>query len=91
MLNLLAVVEHGRVVIEALPGKDMPIIEASWIGYQMPLTDNRGLVTHLLQKFGEGLLATIESPTVVIKETIEMAVLACQNHSSAWTTNRIGN
>src|SRR5262249_7351439 len=43
--GLLAVVDHGRVVVLALAGKDVPVIEPGRIGDEVPFADHGGLVT----------------------------------------------
>src|SRR5262249_47339523 len=43
VLNLLAVMDHRRVVVDALAGQDVPLVEAGGIADQVPLADDRRL------------------------------------------------
>ena len=84
----LGVDQHGVVVV-ALPGQHVPVIEALGIGAQVPLADHRGLVADRLQQLGEGLLVAVELVPVV-HEPVLVAVLAGQDDRAARTTDRVG-
>ena len=77
------------VVVAALPGKNLPVVEANGIGFQMPFADDRGVIAALLQCLGDRPLARIEVVAVAHK-AVFVAVFAGENRCSRRTTNRIG-
>ena len=67
---------------------DFPMIEAHRIRLQMPLSDHSGVVTALLQRFGDGPLTLIKR-IAVAHESVLVTVFPGLDHSSTGTTNRI--
>ncbi len=76
VLNLFAVANHGRVVVDALAWKDVPMVEASWVGHEMPFADERGGIAGLLEQFWKGGLLSIEAAVGVVVEAVSMGILA---------------
>ena len=74
-LFFLAVIDKVRIIIISLSSQNIPIIETGRIGCQVPLSDNSGLITGLLQQLRECLLATVKTFCIVGK-AILMAMLA---------------
>ena len=73
MLDLFAVVDHGRVVVGPLPGQDVPVVEAGGVGDEVPLADHGRLVAGALEELGEGGLRAVEAAVVVVVEAVEVA------------------
>ncbi len=67
-----------RVVIIALPRKYLPVIEACWIGRQVPLADNCRLITDVLHQFWKCRLRPIK-PVSVPQKAINVTVFAGQD------------
>src|SRR5215471_2930866 len=65
-LNLFAVPDHWRVVIAALAGEDIPIIEAGWVSDQVPFADHGGLVPGGLQQFWKSGLRTVKAAIDIV-------------------------
>ena len=74
-LYFLAIVDERRIIVVALSGQDVPVVEAGGIARQMPFAHDASLVAGLLQQLWEGLLAAVEG-TRVVGESVFMAVLA---------------
>ena len=77
------------IVIRALPGKNLPGVETLRSAFQMPLAEQGGLVSALLQQLWKGALVRVEAIAVVHK-AIFMAMFAGENHRPARTADRIG-
>ena len=80
-LHGLSIVDEGGIVVVALTGEDVPIVEACWVAGEVPLADDAGFVAGLLQQFWKGLLAAVKSARVV-GEPILVAVLAREQTGS---------
>ena len=91
VLHLLPIVDHRRVVIDPLPGQDVPLIKARRVAAQVPLADDCGLVSRCLQQLREGHLRSIEHAVRVVVKPVEVVVLARQDTGPARTTDGIGN
>src|SRR5690606_39288618 len=52
--------DERRIVIQALPGQNIPVIKAGRIALEMPLADDGGVITGLLQCFGDRPLTAVE-------------------------------
>ena len=76
---------HGGVVIGALPLQHFPEIKSCGITFEVPFPDHGGLITLLLQKFGECLLLTVKSLTIG-ELSVQVAVFSGQNYRPAWST-----
>src|SRR5262249_7414646 len=83
----LAQFDKVRVMIFSLPGKDVPIIETSWIAGQMPFPDHAGVIAGLLQHLRNCRLAAIK--TIEHSDAVDMAVLAGQNGRATGRANRV--
>ena len=66
---------HGWIVVRALPHQNFRIVVSLWghVRAEMPFAHHRGGVACLTQKFGEGLLRSIEFVSVNQK-TIGMRI-----------------
>lgn len=56
----LGVVDVVGVVVLTLAGEDFIVVEAGGVGLEVPFADEGGLVTGLLEAFGEGDLGAVE-------------------------------
>ena len=81
---------HWRVVIGSLPQKNSPFVKTSRISLQVPFSEYGCLISFFLQKFGKGLLRSVE-PVTICHEAVQMAVLSCQNDGAAGSAYRVGN
>ena len=88
-LNLLAVIDHWRIVISTLAGKDIPIVIADRVGHEVPLSDDGVGVTRFLKKLGESLLTAIELAIAVVVEAVEVGVLAGLNDGTHGSTDGV--
>ena len=71
------------VVVVALSGDNLPIVEARRHALQVPFTHNSSLITCRLQQLGEGLLRIVEYRTwLIVGKTVCVAVLT-RNHTGA--------
>src|ERR1700754_5151187 len=59
--DLLAVLDHRRVVIESLPRQDAPVIESDWVADEVPFSDQGCRVTSIFEQFHKRRLRTIEA------------------------------
>jgi len=66
-----------------------PLVEAGRIGAEMPLTENGGRVTRLLQQLRKGLLSPVET-AVIGFEAIDVAMFAGQHTGATGTADGIG-
>ena len=82
--------EHG-IVIVALAGEDVPVVEPRRVAHQVPFPDHRRLVPPGLQEFREGLLAAVEVAVLVVREPVGMAVLAGQQAGPGRTAQGVGD
>ena len=64
-----------RVVVTALSGQYFPIVEANWVGTEVPLSDHCGLVARFFHQRRKRKLRGVEA-IAVSQEAIEVAVLA---------------
>ena len=74
--HLFPVPDEDGVVIVALAGEDVPVVEARGIAHQVPFAHHGRLVAARLQQFGQGLLAAVEDAVFVVGEAVLVAVLA---------------
>ena len=89
VLHLLAVPDHRRVVVHALPRQDVPVIEAGRIADQMPFADQGRRVAGLLQQLGKRLLRAVETAVAVVVEAVDVRVLAGQDRRPARPADRV--
>ena len=93
-LALYGVVVHcyevGIVVI-ALSRHYFPVVETSREAFQVPLSDDCGLVTSLLKQFRHGLLRAVEYASSIVGKSVGMAVLAGNHAGAAGTAQRVGD
>ena len=81
---MLAVFPKVGVVVVALfvlTAEDAPMVETLRFADKMPFTNHCGLVSGLLEKFGECLLVTVEC-TCVIGKTVFVAEFAGEDTST---------
>ena len=89
VFHVLAVVDHGGVVVDPLPRQDVPLVEAGRVGDQVPLAENGRLVTGRAEQLGEGRLRTVEAAVGVVVKTIQVGVLTGQDRCAAGTADRV--
>ena len=83
-------IKHWRVVVWSLANKNVEIVVSLRSGFQVPLTNHGSLVARCIKKFRESLLIPIEGVSVPDK-TVEVAVLASLDNSTARTTNTVSD
>lgn len=66
------------------------MIESRWIAYQVPLSDDRSLIADFLKKFWKSCLRAIKA-TLIVDESVFVAVPACQDDRSRGAANGIGD
>ena len=81
-------VVEGRIVVDALPGQDVPVVEARRVAAQVPLADHGGVVAGLLQHLRHGRLRTVEA--VEDRHAVQVAVLAGEDRGPARRADRVG-
>ncbi len=79
---------HIRVVILTLAGQDIKIVKTGRVTLEMPLADERRLVTRLTQEFGISLLRSIELNRIV-PDPVEMAVFSGENGRPARSADAV--
>ena len=79
---------HVRVVVRTLPGQHFPSVESGRGCLQVPLAEYRRLVPGRLQELRKRLLGSVE-PQSVVENSVQMAVLAGQDHGPARSANRV--
>ena len=88
MLDRTIAGQHVRVVIGTLTPQYVEVVKACRVGAEMPLANNRCLVTSSAQQFGHVLLLAVE-PIAVARESVQVAVLSGQDRRSRRPANRI--
>ena len=88
-LHLAVRREELRLVVVALPGQHVPVVEAGRVGLQVPLADQRGLVAGALQPFRDVVLRPVEE-VAVVAHAVRDAVLARQDHRATRRADRVG-
>ena len=63
-LDFLSIPFHPWVVIGTLAVQNLITIESGWVGLEVPLSDQGGLVSNLAQKLREGDLRAVEDASV---------------------------
>ena len=89
LFDLLAIVNHGRIVIRALTRKNVPVVIADRIGHEMPFADDRIRVTRFLQQFGKGLLHAVEPAVAVVVEAVRVRIFAGLDDSAHRAADRV--
>ena len=84
-----AVLDHRRIVVHALTGKDLPEVEAGRIRAEVPLADDRGLIAGLLQQLREGDLRTVEPGIGVVRKAVQVAVLSGEDGRTRRPADRV--
>ena len=64
-----------RVVIVALCGEDVPMVETGGTAHEVPFTDQRGLIAGFLEQLGHGLLRAVEDAVLVVGKSVFVGVL----------------
>ena len=72
MLDALAILDHWRVIVDALAGEDVPMIETGRIAPQVPFADDRRRITGRLQQFGKRGLSAVEPGIRVVVKPVAM-------------------
>ena len=89
----LAHLDHLGVVVEALAGQHIPVVEAGWVVdaavAQVPLADDGGLVAGGLQQLGHGNLAPVKRRGEG-GNAVDMVVGAGEDHGAAGRADRVG-
>ena len=89
-VGTVGIVEVGVVVV-ALCGKDVPMVETGGLAHEVPLADQCGLVTGFLEQLGHGLLCAVENAVLVVSEPVFVGVLTGEHAGARRTTERIGD
>ncbi len=89
ILFSLAHLDEVRIVVVPLSGKDVPVIEARRVAFEMPLADHDCLVPGLLEEFGKCLLRAVK-PQRVVPQAIEMTVLSGQDYRATGSADAVG-
>lgn len=80
------------VVVVALSGNDLPMVETRRQTSQVPLADDGRLVAGLLQQFGEGLLRSVEGRAErVVRIAVGVRMFAREHAGAARAAQRIGH
>ena len=79
------------VVVAALAGKDLPVVEAGGVAGEVPFSDDGGLVACFLEELGEGLLGAVEPGGFVFEEAVFVAVFSGEDGSAAGAANGVGD
>ena len=83
--------DEVRVVVVALIGDNLPVVEARREALQMPFADDRRFVARPAQQLREGLLRTVEDTGRIVVETVLVRMLACEHAGAARAAQRIGH
>ena len=89
-LQMLTVAYEGWVVVVALSGEYVVVVEAGGQAHEVPLAYHRSLVACLLEQLGEGLLRAVEALGVVGK-AVGVAMFASEHACSARPGERVGH
>ncbi len=81
--------DEGGIVIDALAGQDVPVVEAGGIGDQVPLADHGGLIAGALQFLGDVVALGIER-FVQRVDAVLVAVLAGEDRGAAGRADGVG-
>ena len=87
MAFALAHFDEHRIVINALAGKDVPVIKPGRVAEQMPFADHARVIACGLQILRERRLAAVEP--VEHRHPVEVAVFARQNGRAAGRADRV--
>ena len=83
---------HGRIMVIALSGQNIPIIESSWVVNaavaEVPFSDEGGLISRLLQKLGKSQLSPIHFCSKG-GHPVDVVVGSCEDGCTTGTANRI--
>ena len=83
LLDVLAHADHGRVVVDALAGKDLPMVETRRVAHQVPLAEDGRLVAGFLQELWKGGLRPVEAAVRVVGKAVQMGILSGQHRGPA--------
>ena len=76
--------QQKRIIISPLPSHDIKVVKTSRGRLQMPLSNDRRLVTTLPQDFRKSLLGAVEIGTSIPGHTISVPIFSSKNSRSAW-------
>src|SRR5689334_3595276 len=82
-------IEKIRTIVLPLPWQDIPIVEPGRVTYEVPLADNRCLISVGAQQFRERHLAAVESAVRVVVKTVLVAIFAGEYARPTRPTQRI--
>ena len=77
------------VMVAALAGEDAPVIEACGVAFEVPFTDDTGVITGGLKVFGDSGLGAIEA--IEDGDAVAMGVEASHERGSAGGADGIGD
>ena len=80
LYRIIILGDEVRVIIIALSGHNLPIIEAGRQAFEVPFADEGRFITGLLQEFRKGLLRSVEHASGVVVELVGATVLT-GNHA----------
>ena len=89
-IGTVGVVEVG-VVIVALCGKNVPMVETGGTAHEVPFTDQRCLIAGFLEQLGHGLLRAVEDAVLVVGKSVFVGVLTGEHASTRGAAERVGD
>src|SRR6185436_627467 len=89
MLFALAAVDERRIMVNALAGEDVPVVEARGVGREMPLADHGSLVSGGLELFGDVVARGVETVLEGV-DAIAVRVLAGEDGGAARSADGVG-
>ena len=81
--------EEGGIVVDALAGEDVPVVEAGGVGDEVPLADHGGLVAGALQFLGDVIALRVERLVEGV-DAVLVAVLAGEDRGAAGRADGVG-
>lgn len=78
-----------RIVVAALAGKDLPVVESGRVGLQMPFADESCLVACALEHLWKGGLSAVKVVSIAA-ESVDVAVLAGEDTCAGGTADGVG-
>ena len=79
------------IVVIALSGNDLPMVEPGGQTFEMPFADDSRFVSGLLQQLGESLLRIVKDAGRVVVKTVFVGMLARKHTGAAGTAQGIGD
>lgn len=81
--------KKNGVVVTSLPGENFPVVEADGIRNEMPLPDDRGVITSAMKRLSDGPLGLVEASSGIAQEAVFVAVLSGENSGATRPTDGV--